>query len=78
MQPELVEQEDAALGEMVMAELRELLGVRGHPEFLEVVRYHRAMPQYHVGHLERVARIEHRLESWLLGLVDVLEVRASQ
>jgi acetolactate synthase regulatory subunit len=24
------------------------------------------------------ARIEHRLESWLLGLVDVLEVRASQ
>jgi acetolactate synthase regulatory subunit len=23
-------------------------------------------------------RIEHRLESWLLGLVDVLEVRASQ
>jgi acetolactate synthase regulatory subunit len=24
------------------------------------------------------ARIEHRLETWLLGLVDVLEVRASQ
>jgi acetolactate synthase regulatory subunit len=23
-------------------------------------------------------RIEHRLETWLLGLVDVLEVRASQ
>jgi oxygen-dependent protoporphyrinogen oxidase len=58
MQPELLEQEDAALGEMALAELRELLGVRGHPELLEVVRYHRAMPQYHVGHLERVARIE--------------------
>jgi acetolactate synthase regulatory subunit len=23
-------------------------------------------------------RVEHRLESWLLGLVDVLDVRASQ
>ena len=28
--------------------------------------------------VEAPARIEHRLESWLLGLVDVLEVRASQ
>jgi acetolactate synthase regulatory subunit len=28
--------------------------------------------------VEAPARTEHRLESWLLGLVDVLEVRASQ
>jgi oxygen-dependent protoporphyrinogen oxidase len=58
MQPELLEQEDVALAGMALAELRELLDVRGAPEFIEVVRYHRAMPQYHVGHLERVARIE--------------------
>jgi acetolactate synthase regulatory subunit len=28
--------------------------------------------------VEAPPRIEHRLESWLLGLVDVLDVRASQ
>jgi acetolactate synthase regulatory subunit len=28
--------------------------------------------------VEAPARVEHRLESWLLGLVDVLDVRASQ
>jgi acetolactate synthase regulatory subunit len=43
---------------------------------------------YHEGDRHRPARLElavdapprtaHRLESWLLGLVDVLEVRASQ
>jgi oxygen-dependent protoporphyrinogen oxidase len=64
MQPELLEQEDAALAEIVLAELRELLGVRGHPDFIEVVRYHRAMPQYHVGHLERVDRIEQRAANY--------------
>lgn len=58
MQPELLEQADVDLAGMALAELRELLGVRGAPEFIEVVRYHRAMPQYHVGHLDRVERIE--------------------
>jgi oxygen-dependent protoporphyrinogen oxidase len=58
LQPELLEQSDETLTAMALAELRDILGVRGRPEFTHVARHHRAMPQYHVGHLQRVAAIE--------------------
>ena len=58
MQPELNNLPDDELLRIVQSELNELLGVRGEPEMSLVVRYPRAMPQYHVGHLDRVARIE--------------------
>ncbi len=46
-----------------MAELREILGVRGEPRFAAVSRHERAMPQYHVGHLDRIRRIEQLVSS---------------
>ncbi len=58
MQPELLDLDDDQLLEMVLGELGEILGVRGKPQVARIARYHRAMPQYHVGHLDRVARIE--------------------
>lgn len=58
MNPDLLEHNDHELVDVVRQELAELLGVRGEPEVTVVTRYHRAMPQYHVGHLDRVARIE--------------------
>lgn len=58
MQPELYDQSDDQLTQIVLEELREIFGVSGSPEFTRVVRYPRAMPQYHVGHLARVARID--------------------
>ena len=36
----------------------ELIGFRGEPVVTRVVRWNQAMPQYHVGHLDRVKRIE--------------------
>ncbi|MGL6094777.1 MAG: protoporphyrinogen oxidase, partial [Fimbriiglobus sp.] len=39
-------------------ELRHTTGVRGDPVFVRIVRWPRAIPQYEVGHLARVARIE--------------------
>jgi oxygen-dependent protoporphyrinogen oxidase len=57
-QPELLELSDAELREAAHADLNELLGVSGPPVFSDVVRWDGAMPQYHVGHLERVERIE--------------------
>ncbi|NDZ88215.1 protoporphyrinogen oxidase, partial [Streptomyces sp. SID10115] len=39
------------------AELAEVTGVRGGPLDSRVSRWERAVPQYTVGHLERVARI---------------------
>ncbi len=57
MQPEQFDKTDAEIQAVVQKELREILGVRGEPEFSIVARYARAMPQYTVGHLERVAKI---------------------
>ena len=58
LQPELLQQSDEQLLQTVRDELGELLGVRGDPDFMRVYRYRQAMPQYHVGHLEQVAKIE--------------------
>lgn len=55
--PELVELSDESLRELVMRELRQLLGLRGEPKLFRLVRWRRAMPQYYQGHLARVGRI---------------------
>lgn len=62
MQPEEFAKSDDEIIALVQQELREILGVEGKPDFVHVARWHRAMPQYHVGHLERIAAIEVRTE----------------
>jgi oxygen-dependent protoporphyrinogen oxidase len=62
--PELVELEDAALVTLVREELRELAGVTAEPIFSEVFHWKRGIPQYNVGHLERVAAIDEGLARW--------------
>ncbi len=42
----------------VRNELRELMGITAAPQLVRVYRWERAMPQYEVGHRERVAAIE--------------------
>jgi oxygen-dependent protoporphyrinogen oxidase len=42
----------------IARDLGELLGVRAQPLDSVVTRWPRSMPQYNIGHLERVARIE--------------------
>ena len=61
LQPELVELGDDELSDLVAEELKSLLGVGGVPDFVEVVRYRRMMPQYTLGHLDRVEEIERRV-----------------
>ena len=58
--PEVVGWDDAQLVQAVTAELRLSLGVSAPPVFHRVVRWDRAIPQYVVGHLERLAAIEAR------------------
>ena len=58
LQPELLELSDEATTDIVLSELRELLGTSGDPDFCRVVRWTGKMPQYHIGHLDRVAKIE--------------------
>lgn len=49
---------DAELVSLVRRELGALMGIRAEPVWSRVVRYERAMPQYKLGHLARVSRIE--------------------
>ena len=59
--PDLAEMPDAQLLPLVLQHLRPLLRIEGEPVFCDIAHWPRTMPQYHVGHQERVARIEARL-----------------
>jgi len=67
LRPDLVELDDGALLDRVRRDLTELLGIRVRPTLTRIARWRRAMPQYHLGHLDRVARIERRVAA-LSGL----------
>lgn len=57
---EMVDWDEAQLIQAVRGELRQSLGIEAEPVFHHLVRWERAIPQYHLGHLERLARIEER------------------
>jgi oxygen-dependent protoporphyrinogen oxidase len=61
--PAIVDADDATLVATARAELASLLRVSIEPILTRVTRHRRAMPQYAVGHLDRVAAIEARLAS---------------
>ena len=56
--PEALELNDTELASLAQKELQSILGLTAKPAFTRVQRWPRSMPQYNVGHLERVARIE--------------------
>ena len=56
--------DDAQLVRLAEADLAGLLGITGPPLLARVARHPASMPQYEVGHLERVASIEARLRAW--------------
>jgi oxygen-dependent protoporphyrinogen oxidase len=58
--PDVLDWDDEHLIAAVRAELAQALGIETPPIFRHVVRWDRALPQYHLGHLARVARIEAR------------------
>lgn len=66
-QPEQLDVDDDTLLQKVRDELKGMLGVGGTPELVRIARWDRAMPQYHVGHLSRIATIR-ELASSLKGL----------
>ena len=64
LQPDLLNQPDADLIRTAVEELSELLSVKGEPLVTDVARWPNSMPQYHVGHLDRTARIEQLATRW--------------
>ena len=61
LQRELFDEDDQTMVMRVRHELRELLGVTAAPLLSRVSRHRQAMPQYRVGHLDRIARIDAHL-----------------
>ncbi|MBP3960748.1 protoporphyrinogen oxidase [Gemmata sp. G18] len=55
---EQVEWDDERLARAVHDEIRRAMGVTGEPVFQRIVRWPNAIPQYVIGHLDRVARID--------------------
>ncbi|MGI5272928.1 protoporphyrinogen oxidase [Nonomuraea sp. CA-218870] len=53
----LLQREDAELVSVAMAEMSEVMGARGLPLDSRVTRWGGALPQYDVGHIDRVARV---------------------
>jgi oxygen-dependent protoporphyrinogen oxidase len=58
LQPEMLQLDDSELRRIAHNELRDLLDIASDPILADIARWPRSMPQYHVGHLDRVARIE--------------------
>jgi oxygen-dependent protoporphyrinogen oxidase len=56
--PDTPARDDAELIAGVLKELTPLLGLEGEPDFARVTRWPRAIPQYNLGHLERLERID--------------------
>ncbi len=56
--PGIVQMDDDAVVERILADLRPLLGIEGAPHMTRVTRWTRAIPQYELGHLERLARLD--------------------
>ena len=59
-QADLFELDDEELATLVRRELGSLIGAKGEPTLIDVGRHPRAMPQYTLGHLDRVASIQRR------------------
>jgi oxygen-dependent protoporphyrinogen oxidase len=57
LDPESLALDDDALVSLAVAEVAALIGARGRPRLVQIDRWANAMPQYHVGHAERVDRI---------------------
>lgn len=66
--PRGLELDDEELAARVDAEVRHATGIRGPAREHRVVRWDRAMPQYDVGHLARVARVRAALADAPAGL----------
>jgi len=62
-QPELFDLSDEAIERIVLDEVRELLGAEAPPVLYRLARHARAMPQYTIGHADRVRRIGERIDT---------------
>jgi oxygen-dependent protoporphyrinogen oxidase len=64
LDPDVMAHDDEQLAALARDETAMLVGARGRPRLVQVDRWAGAMPQYHVGHVERMRRIEQAVAAW--------------
>jgi oxygen-dependent protoporphyrinogen oxidase len=62
--PDVLSLSDEALLDTVRAELRRTMNLRVPPVLTQIIRHPLGIPQYTVGHLDRLAEIDRRLAAW--------------
>lgn len=62
--PELALQDDERLLNMVVSELSDILKIGADPEFVRIFRWQNAIPQYLVGHHEKLRRLDEQLQKY--------------
>lgn len=62
--PEVLSLSDGELVDTARADLRKAMNLAVPPTFSQVVRHPLGIPQYTVGHLDRLAEIDRRLAAW--------------
>jgi oxygen-dependent protoporphyrinogen oxidase len=56
--PEMALLDDERLLGTVMGELAPILGIRSDPDLVRLFRWERAIPQYNLGHQERLRKLD--------------------
>lgn len=62
-QPEIAGKNNQELEQLVLSELKDLMGVKGKPEFIRIIRWGEAIPQYSRNHAllnDRIADLQER------------------
>jgi oxygen-dependent protoporphyrinogen oxidase len=62
--PQLAELPDEQLLDRILANLKDIMGIANAPEFVSVYRHQKAIPQYLVGHAERLRIIDDELQKF--------------
>jgi len=64
MDPGVIDLNDEDLIAQVSENLARALDIKGRPAFSQISRYHRAIPQYTLGHLQRLAELDYAVEAF--------------
>jgi len=61
--PGAIELGDSEITGIALGDLRQSMGLTAEPEMVSIFRHRRGIPQYEIGHLERISRVRARLRA---------------
>lgn len=67
--PTVVDLSDEAIENIVLNDLNKTMSITEKPEFTIITRWKKAMPQYTVGHKERIEQLKQDLQNHLPGVI---------